>query len=93
MPLLSEEQRDSFDASHVTEMFGEVGCRGLQRLLVTQVSLRSETGEESLLNLLVNDWVDVQEGAYRYLANSEGDEIRVKIVIAEYLACEVTWKM
>jgi hypothetical protein len=72
-------------------MFGEIGSRGLQRMLVTQVSLASENGDEQTLNLVVNDWVDVQDGCYRYLAIDDAGEIKIKIVIAEYLACEVTW--
>jgi hypothetical protein len=91
LPLMTDAQRDNFDASHVVQMFGEVGSRGLQRLLVTQISLTSANGEESMLNLLINDWLDVQEGCYRYLAIDDGGEIKVKIVIREYLACEVTW--
>ena len=93
LALMSEEQRDSFDASHVVETLGEVGSRQSQRLLVTQFVFRSENGEESTSDLLIDDRVDVQGGRYRYLAIDDGIEIRIKIVIAEYLACEVTWKM
>jgi hypothetical protein len=35
--------------------------------------------------------LDVQKDCYRYLAIDDGGEIKIKIVIAEYLACEVTW--
>ena len=52
-PQMTEDEKDSFDASHVTEMFGEVGSRGLQRLFVTQMNLQSITGEKSTLNLLI----------------------------------------
>jgi hypothetical protein len=72
-------------------MFGEVGSRGLQRMLDTQLSLRSQIGETKTLGLLINDWVDVQEGRYRYLAIDDGREVRIKIVIGEYLACDVSW--
>ena len=60
-------------------------------MLVTQVTLRSATGEESALRLVVNDWVDVQEGNYRYLAIDDAGGLVIRIVIAEYLACEVAW--
>jgi hypothetical protein len=65
----------------------------MQRLLVTQLTLQSSAGETSTLDLLVNDWVDVQEGRYRYHAADYGDEVRIKIVISEYLACEVAWEL
>lgn len=89
---MSDEVRQSFDAAHVQQMFGEVGSRGLQRMLVTQLVVRSETGEESQVGLLVNDWVDVQDGYYRYLAIDDSGGVVVRIIIAEYLACEVAWR-
>jgi hypothetical protein len=91
LPVMTETERGSFDASHVVQLFGEIGSRGLQRVLVTQVSLASEDGDEQMLNLLINDWLDVQDECYRYLAIDDAGEIKIKIVIAEYLACEVTW--
>jgi hypothetical protein len=89
--MMNEEQLDSYNASHVTHLFSEVGSRGMQRLLVTQLTLRSPTGELSALNLLINDWVDVQEGRYRYLAADDSRGVKIKIVLAEFLACEVSW--
>jgi hypothetical protein len=89
--VMTDEQRNAFDASHVTHLFGEVGSRGIQRMLVTQLTLESATGELSSAGVLINDWVDVQDGRYRYLAIDAGGEIKVKIVIGEYLACEVAW--
>ena len=90
-PLMTDAERDDFDASHVIETFGEIGSRQSQRLFITQVSLTSATGEQSMLGLVINDWLDVQDGCYRYLAIDDEGEIKIKIVIREYLACEVTW--
>lgn len=92
LALMSEEQRDSYEGSHVVQAFGEVGSRGLQRLLVTQLTLQSATGEMSTVDLLINDWVEVQEGQYRYHAIDDGGEVKIKIVIGEYLASEIVWK-
>jgi hypothetical protein len=88
---LPEDQRDSYEASEVTQVFAEVGSRGMQRLLVTQLTLQGPSGEISTVDVLVNDWVNVQGGRYRYHAVDYGDEVRIKIVISEYLACEVVW--
>lgn len=66
---LPQDLRDAFDAAHVVGLLGEVGSRNSQRLLVTQVTLQPETGDQRELNLLVNDWLDVQDGFYRYLAD------------------------
>jgi hypothetical protein len=91
MCVMTDEQRDSFDASHVTHLLGEIGSRGIQRMLLTQLTLMSATGELSSVGVLINDWIEVQDGRYRYLAIDEGAEIRIKIVIGDYLACEVSW--
>lgn len=91
LPLMTDAEREDFDASHVIGTFGEIGSRQSQRLFVTQVSLTSASGEQSMLGLVINDWLDVQDGCYRYLAIDEGGEIKIKILIREYLACEVTW--
>lgn len=89
--MMTDEQRDGYDASHVIHLFGEVGSRGTQRLLVTQVTLASRTGDVATLNFIINDWIDVQEDRYRYLAIHDSDGIRIKIVLSEFLACEVAW--
>jgi hypothetical protein len=90
LAFMKEDERDSFDAAHFFQMYPEVGSRGLQRSLVLKVRLQSAK-DELKLGLLMNDWVDVQEGRYRYLAIDDTDGMTIKIVIAEYLACEVKW--
>lgn len=89
--LMADDERDAYEASHVVRTFGEIGSRGSQRLLVTEVALESANGEKRKMGLLINDWLDVQDGRYRYLVIDESGEIRIKIVIGEYLACEVLW--
>jgi hypothetical protein len=91
LTLMTAEQRDSYEASQVVELLGEIGSRQSQRLLVMQVNLKDDTGDKRSLGLVINDWTEVQEGCYRYLAVDDGDEISIKIVIGEYLACEVVW--
>lgn len=89
--LLDPAQRDDFDAAHVLELFGEIGSRGSQRTMAIQTVLRGPGGEERTACLLINDWMDVQDDRYRYLAIETAEAIKIKIVIAEYLACEVIW--
>ena len=89
---MTEVDRDDFDSIHIVDMLGEVGSRGLQRMFVTQIEVEPiHGGERSILNFVFNDWLDVQEGRYRYLAIDDGREIKIKIVIAEYLAFEIVW--
>ncbi len=41
--------------------------------------------------LITDDWIEVQDGRYRYAAVADGENIIVRIVIHEYLAAEVHW--
>lgn len=58
----------------------EVGSRAMQRILVTGIGVTIE-----------DEWLHVQAGRYRYQV-SWVSQAKVKIVIREYLACEVTWE-
>ena len=90
---LPADARDAFDAAHVQNVLGEVGSRGMQRMLLAQVTLQSESGDLCQLGLVVTDWVEVQDERYRYLAIDDKDGIVIRIVVAEYLACEVAWRL
>lgn len=89
--LLPQENREAFDSVHFQQVFGEVGSRNMQRLLVTQMTRLDQNGEQQNLGMLINDWIDVQDGKYRFLAIDDMGQIVVRIVIAEYFACEVAW--
>jgi hypothetical protein len=91
--LLSPEHREELDAPEVVTLLGEVGSRGMQRLRVAELNLKSQSGEELRQHIFLNDWVDVQLGRYRYLASHEGDEVSVRLVIGEYLIGEVRWQV
>lgn len=90
--LLDDKTRELFETPHIVSVFGEVGSRSMQRMLVAQVALEStKDGTKKELNLILNDWVDVQEDRYRYLAIDDTAGIEIRLVIGEYLACKVCW--
>lgn len=91
--VLSEEDREAFDAPHIQSILGEIGSRGMQRMYATVVSLQPESGEKIMSPQPINDWVEVQNNHYRYLAIDDLDGIGIRIVIADYLACEIEWKV
>jgi len=91
LALLTEEQRSEFEEMPSPRMLGEIGSRATQRMQVLQAKLLGPDGQELIANLLVNDWIDVQEGRYRYLATDQDGLVRVRMVVGEYLACEVVW--
>lgn len=88
---MSPEEYESFDAVHIVGLFGEIGSRNTQRLYVVQAIFKNPNGEESISNLLINDWIEVQERRYRYIAIDDNDKIIIRIVIGDYLACEISW--
>jgi hypothetical protein len=82
-PLITmcENERELFEHS-TEEVFAgwpEVGSRAMQRLLVVGADLYRE------------GWLLVQIGNYRYRVSEESG-LTVRIVLREYLACEVTWE-
>lgn len=91
--LLSDQFLEEFNSFHLTHTIGEIGSRGMQRLRVTEIKLVGPNGGKRDLNMFINDWVDVQDGLYRYQAIDEGNLLRIKIVIAEFLASEVVWEL
>lgn len=91
LTLMTAEQKETFDSPCFSTLFAEVGSRGLQRHVFVQAKLESSEGDTRNMGLIVNDWLDVQEGRYRYLASQDIEGIKIKIVIAEFLACEVFW--
>ena len=93
MSDMTEEEKDSYDIAHVTNLLGEVGSINTQRLLVTHIKLQGSDGELKTLDLLINDWVVVQENKYRYHAVDKDEGVVVKIIFSEFLACEVFWEI
>lgn len=97
MPLasLDPEARDEFETPPVVSLFPEVGSRSMQRMSVVNFTLAARENQSQSVNrdvLLGPDWLEVQEGRYRYLAAVlDIGEVVVRIVLSEYLACEVTW--
>lgn len=90
---LCEDQRENFNAVHIQQLFGEICSRNIQRMYAAEVTLESESGGQDKMHLMINDWVEVQEGNYRYLAIDDIHGIIIRIVIADYLACEVGWNI
>ena len=92
LALLSDEQREWFEDVQVSNFYPEIGSRAMQRMVVAQFTFAGPDGTENRHDaLLVNDWLEVQEGRYRYIAYEDHSGVRVKIVIDEYLYCYACW--
>ena len=78
---MNESERAVFERSEEGGLAGwpEVGSRAMQRLLVVDADVFSE------------GWITVQDGNYRFHVSDENG-MAVKIVLREYLACQVVWE-
>jgi hypothetical protein len=76
---MQDDARGRFETPLDVNVWPEVGSRAMQRLVVSPPRGTVSPG-----------WVVVQDDRYRYLAVAE-HSILVRIVVSEYLACEVVW--
>ncbi|WP_374072550.1 hypothetical protein [Alloalcanivorax xenomutans] len=90
---LTEDQIEAFSAAHIQQLFGEIGSRNMQRMFAVQATLQSQSGDQETMHITVNDWIEVQEGYYRYLAIDDINGVIIRIVVSDYLACEVGWSI
>jgi hypothetical protein len=79
---MPKEILESFNcvANVTNEVLPEIGSRYIQRIMVFPQ-----------FRLLFLDWVDVQEGQYRYICYPQGSDFIVRIVIGEFIGFEVIW--
>lgn len=89
---MSKSEWDDFDGATVIGQLGEVGCRNIQRMYVVEATPDSAFDEDEITPLIINDWVDVQDGIYRYHTLQLSGGIQVKIILSEYMACTVFWE-
>ncbi len=78
--VLSSEQRLAFETIPDSPGWPEIGSRAFVNLLVVNNTAESTD----------NGWIFLQKNRYRYAVAQPG-EIVVRIVLSEYLACEVVW--
>jgi len=72
--------REHFETPPQCTVWPEMGTRGMQRMVVAVPT-------QGIIGL---DWIEVQQDQYRYFVIAEGP-MMVRMVIGEYLACEVIW--
>jgi len=89
---LNPAERGAFEAPDVTSVYGELGSRGMQRLVMAQLPTTTESGQLAIMDVMLNDWIEVQPGRYRYHTSDDGESVCVRMVIADYLAVEIDWE-
>jgi hypothetical protein len=83
LPALDDRARQTFEGGdgNVVEPWPEIGSRAFMRASGAKPDLFSQIG----------DWIIVQPDRYRYAVKETGG-ISVRIVLSEYLGCEVFWE-
>jgi hypothetical protein len=87
--------REDFETPPVVSLFPEVGSRAMQRMSVVTLDLASVDEPSHIVSeqfVLGPEWMEVQPERYRYLAAAlDAGGVVVRLVLSEFLACEVTW--
>ncbi|HDR8993307.1 MULTISPECIES: hypothetical protein [Burkholderia cepacia complex] len=79
LPLMTDDERAAFERDdNEFDVWPEVGSRAMQRVLVA--------GSDAF----VEGWLIVQDGNYRF-RTSQTNGLTIKMVLREYLGCEVVW--
>jgi len=79
LSLMTNDERAAFErGGDGLDVWPEVGSRAMQKVLVAGTDAFDE------------GWLVVQEGNYR-LHTSQANGLTVKLVLREYLGCEVVW--
>lgn len=79
MPLMTAGERDQFEGPPAAEAW--------------PFAAWPEVGSRAMQRIAMGQlpWVEVQPNRYRYLA-TDADGLIVRMVLSEYLACEVRWE-
>ena len=78
LETLDAAARKHFESVPSSSIWPEVGSRAMQRLIIAGNNITDE------------GWIEVQPDRYRYFVVAEGN-VLVRIVLSEYLACEIIW--
>lgn len=86
MPIdqLTEQKRGQFEAAPQEAIWPEIGSRAFVDAAITWTRSLEQAVQ------LPNAWQQFQPGRYRFLV-SYSDRIKVRMLLSEYLACEVMW--
>lgn len=89
LPNLSPEDRAYFEDVPEQDLWPEIGSRAFERDAVV-VHFQVNGGDAQPLPLPHLPWIEIQPGRFRY-ATSYAEGLMVRMVLSEYLACEVRW--
>lgn len=75
------------------EILPEIGSRAFRNIDVVEMEMESTDGDGCRIPMLLMDWVDVQEGFYKYQVYYKNGQVWVKMIIRDFLYCEVAMSL
>lgn len=75
------------------EILPEIGSRAFRNIYVVEMETKSADGAGCRMPMLFMDWVDVQEGYYKYQVYFKNGQLWVKMIIRDFLYCEVVMSL
>lgn len=93
-PFVRQQDWENLEYAEVIhdEILPEIGARAFRNIYVVQAKMVSiETGTDALLPMIMVDWVDVQDGFYKYQVYLKDNKIWVKMIFRDLLYCEVVF--
>lgn len=93
-PFLKADQWEALEYAEVIsdEPVPEIGSRTFQNIYVVEASIKSEGKDEfTSVPVLMVDWIDLQDGYYKYQVYFKNDKIWVKMIFQNFLYCEVVF--
>ncbi len=76
---LTEEELNSFFVTTELQKTPEIGSRAMQNMYITPEEIP------------IDNWIVVQNGIYQYSVTPTIGSVKVRILIWNYLACEIVW--
>lgn len=94
-PMLDEEKWKNLECVEVidNDCLPEIGSRGFDNIYVIQLGMQAIDGEQrAKANMCILDWVDIQDGYYKYQAFLREETIFVRMIFNDFLYAEVTFE-
>lgn len=94
-PLIEEVEWQELERVKIIsdEISPEIGSRAFRNIYVVEMKAETTDEEEHRVSMLLIDWVDVQEGYYKYQVYFKNGQVWVKMIIRDFLYCEVVMSL
>lgn len=94
-PLLEPAEWQELERVEIIsdEILPEIGSRAFRNIYVVEMEMESTDGDGCRIPMLLMDWVDVQEGFYKYQVYYKNGQVWVKMIIRDFLYCEVAMSL